>query len=210
VKKVTMRGDYMNKANLKKYLNRFLILLIGVYVIYSIYVHLDYRHYVNQSINRNYDNLSIISFTGNNLANRLEEFVHLTIEKEENSEVNSELYNNWRIVNEESKSIHSYLFAISTLHMGDEASDWDLLQYSLFRVDEFIHGMTNKFLEHHSYDISSEEKVKMEAIIAVYSTISEEIEEKELVDIEIILQSIKEPMLIIDDNYSGTLEGIGR
>jgi hypothetical protein len=202
-------GDYMNKANLKKYLNRILILLIAVFVIYSIYVHLEYRHYVNQSIDRNYDNLSIISFTGNNLANNLEDFVHLSIEKEENSEMKSELFDKWRIVNEESRSIHSYLFAISTLHMGDEASDWDLLQYSLFRVDEFIYGMTNKFLEHHSYAISSEEKEKMEAVITVFKTISEE-KDNELVDIEIILQSIKEPMLIIDDNYSGTLEGIGR
>jgi hypothetical protein len=202
-------GDYMNKEKLKKYLNRFLILLIGAFVIYSIYVQLEYRHYVNQSINRNYDNLSVISFTGNNLANRLEEFVHLTIEQEENSEVKSELYNNWRIVNGESRSIHSYLFAISSLHMGDEASDWDLLQYSLFRVDEFIYGMTNKFLEHQSYAISREEKEKMEAVITVFRTISEE-KENELVDVEIIIQSIKEPMLIIDDNYSATLEGIGR
>jgi hypothetical protein len=202
-------GDYMYKANFKKYLNRFLILLIGVFFIYSIYVQLEYRHYVSQSIDRNYDNLSIISVKGNNLANRLEEFVHLTIEKEENSGVKSELYNNWRIVNGESRSIHSYLFAISTIHMGDVSSDWDLLQYSLFRVDEFISGMTNKFLENHSYAISSEEKEIMEAVITVFRTISEE-KDNELVDIEVILQSIKEPMLIIDDNYSGTLERIGR
>lgn len=193
-------GDYMNKANLKKYLNRYFILLIGVFVIYSIYIHLEYRQYVNQSIDRNNDILSIISVKGNNLANRLEEFVAI----EENSEVKSELYNNWRIVNGESRSIHSYLFAISTIHMGDVASDWDLLQYSLFRVDEFISGMTNNFLEHQSYDISSEEKEKMEAVIIVFRTISKE------KGIEVILQSIKEPMLIIDDNYSGTLERIGR
>ncbi|OIJ20963.1 hypothetical protein BKP45_07640 [Anaerobacillus alkalidiazotrophicus] len=202
-------GDYMYKANLKKYLNRFLILLIGVFVIYSIYVQLEYKHYVNQSIDRNYDNLSIISVKGSNLANRLEKFVHLNIEKEENSDVKSDLYNNWRIVNGESRSIHSYLFAISTIHMGDASYDWDLLQYSLFRVDGFISGMTNKFLENHSYAISSEEKEKMEAVITVFRTISEE-KDNELVDIEDILQSIKEPMLIIDDNYSDTLERIGR
>ncbi|WP_245747409.1 hypothetical protein [Anaerobacillus alkalidiazotrophicus] len=199
----------MYKANLKKYLNRFLILLIGVFVIYSIYVQLEYKHYVNQSIDRNYDNLSIISVKGSNLANRLEKFVHLNIEKEENSDVKSDLYNNWRIVNGESRSIHSYLFAISTIHMGDASYDWDLLQYSLFRVDGFISGMTNKFLENHSYAISSEEKEKMEAVITVFRTISEE-KDNELVDIEDILQSIKEPMLIIDDNYSDTLERIGR
>lgn len=33
----------------------------------------------------------------------------------------------WRVVNGESKSIHSYLYAISTIHMGNAASDWDLL-----------------------------------------------------------------------------------
>ncbi|WP_449536403.1 hypothetical protein [Ferdinandcohnia sp. Marseille-Q9671] len=199
----------MDKANLKKYLNRFLILLMGVFVIYSMYVQLEYKHYVNQSIDRNYDNLSIISVKGSNLANRLKEFVHLTSEKEEKRDVKSDLYNNWRIVDGESRSIHSYLFAISTIHMGDASSYWDLLQYSLFRVDEFISGMTNKFLENHSYAISSEEKEKMEAVITVFSTIGEESDNK-LVDIEGILHSIREPMLIIDSNYSETLERIGR
>ncbi|RXJ04454.1 hypothetical protein DS745_03460 [Anaerobacillus alkaliphilus] len=199
----------MYKVNLKKYLNRFLILLIGVFIIYSIYIHLEYRHYINQSIDRNYDSLWSISVKGSNLANRLEEFVHLPIEKEEISEVKSELYNNWRIVNGESRSIHSDLFAMSPIHMGDASSDWGLLQYSLFRVDIFISGMTNKFLENHSYAMSSEEKEKMEAVITVFRTISEE-KENELGDIEDILQSIKEPMLIIDDNYSNILVRTGR
>ncbi|MGR3762981.1 hypothetical protein [Rossellomorea sp. NS-SX7] len=53
------------------------------------------------------------------MANRLKKFVGLTIEKEENTEVKSDLYNNWRIVNGESKSTHSYLFAISTMHIGE-------------------------------------------------------------------------------------------
>ncbi|WP_228547604.1 hypothetical protein [Filobacillus milosensis] len=142
------------------------------------------------------------------MANRLEEFVHLTIEQG-NSEVKRELYNNWRIVNGESKSIHSYLYAISTIHMGKAASDWDLLQYSLFRVDEFISGMTNKFLENHSYTISNDERDKMEAVITVFRTINKE-KSNELVDIKTILESIKEPMLIIDNNYSNILERIGK
>jgi hypothetical protein len=197
-------GGNMNKANLKKYLNRFFILLIGVYIIYSIYIHIEYRHFVKQSIDRNFDILSIISIKGDNLANRLEEFVAI----EDNIEVKSEYYNKWRIVNGESRNINSYLFAISTIQMGDESSDWDLLQYSLFRIDEFISGITNKFLEHQSYAISSEEKEKMDAVITVFRILSEEIDNKS--DIEIILQSIKESMLIIDANYSGTLEQLGR
>jgi hypothetical protein len=200
---------YMDKANLTKHINRFIIFIIGVYVIYSIYIHLEYRNYVKQSIVNNYDIFGIISFKGNNLTNRLEEFVQLSIEKEKNPEVRSKLYNNWRIINGETKDIYSYLFALSTKHMGDDASDWDLLQYSLFRVDNFISGLTNKFLEHHAYAISSEEREKLEAVITVFRTISEE-KDNELVDIQSILQSIKEPMIIIDDNYSDTLEGVGR
>lgn len=199
----------MNKANLKKNITRFLVLFIGVFIIYSIYIHLEYRQYINQSLDRNYQQLSLISVTGDNLANKLKEFVLLSIEQEEISDLKRELYNNWRIVNGESKSIFSYISAISTLHMGDEASDWSLLQYSLFRVDGFIYEMTNKFLEHHSYAISSEENEKMEAVITIYRTIGAEAE-NESVDLETILQSIKEPMLVIDDNYSGTLERIGR
>lgn len=202
-------GEYMSKTTSKKYFKKLLILLLVVFIIYSIYIHLEHRNYINQSIDRNYDHLWSISHKGSNLADRLEDFIQLPIEKEEMSEVKSELYNNWRVVNGESRSIHSHLFAISTLQMGGSASDWDLLRYSLFRVDEFLYFTTLKFLEHQSYVISSEEKEKMEAVIAVFRTISEE-NDNELVDIEIILQSIKEPMLIIDDNYSGTLERIGR
>ena len=203
------KDDNMNKLKLKKLLNRFLIVIVGVFVIYSIYVQLEYKHYVNQSVDTNYESLSIITVQGSNLAKRLGEFVDLTTEKEENNEVKNDLYDSWRIVNAENSSIHSYLFAISTIHMGDTATDWELLQYSLFRVNGFISGMTDKFLENHSYAISSEEKEKMDAVIRVFSTISEE-KGNELVDIGGILKSIKEPMLIIDDNYSNTLEHIGR
>lgn len=81
------KGDNMNKPKLKKLLNRFLIVIVGVFVIYSIYVQLEYKHYVNQSVDRNYESLSIITVQGSNLAKRLGEFVDLTTEKEENNEV---------------------------------------------------------------------------------------------------------------------------
>ncbi|MEF2248369.1 hypothetical protein [Paenibacillus sp. IITD108] len=143
------------------------------------------------------------------MANRLEKFVQLPIEKEEISVVKRGLYDNWRIVNGENKSIFFYLSVISTLHTGDEASDWSLLQYSLFRVDTFIYGMTNKFLEHNSYAISSEENEKMLAVITIYKTIRAQTENKSA-DLEIILQSIKEPMLVIDEYYPSILEQMGR
>lgn len=193
----------------KKNIVIFLILFVGVFIIYSIYIHIEYRHYISQSLDRNYQNLSTISVTGDNLANRLEKFVHLPIEQEEISEIKKELYNNWRIVNGESKSIYSYLSTISTLHMGDEASDWSLQLYSLYRVDSFIYGMTNKFLEHSSYAISGEENEKMLAVITIYKTIRAETDNKS-VDLKNILQSIKDPMLVIDENYPSILERMGR
>lgn len=193
----------------KKNIVIFLILFVGVFIIYSIYIHIEYRHYISQSLDRNYQYLSSISVIGDNLANRLEKFVQLPIEKEEISEVKRELYDNWRIVNGENKSIFFYLSVISTLHTGDEASDWSLLQYSLFRVDTFIYGMTNKFLEHNSYAISSEENEKMLAVITIYKTIRAQTENKSA-DLEIILQSIKEPMLVIDEYYPSILEQMGR
>ncbi|URN93002.1 MAG: hypothetical protein NAG76_14255 [Candidatus Pristimantibacillus lignocellulolyticus] len=199
----------MNKENLKKNITKLLVLFVGIFIIYSIYIHLEYRQYINQSKDRNYQYLSHISATGDNLANKLKEFIKLPIEQEENSELKREFYDNWRIVNGESKSIYSYISTISTLHMGDEAADWDLLQYSLIRVDSFIYGLTNKFLEHYSYATSSEENEKMEAVITIYRTIRAETE-NESVDLEIILQSIKEPMLVIDDNYPGILERMDR
>ncbi|WP_226669620.1 hypothetical protein [Metabacillus litoralis] len=66
--------------------------------------------------------------------------------------------------------------------MGDESSAWDLLQYSLFRVDKFSSAMTHKFLQNPSYFISSEEKEKMDSVITVNRTIDEE-KDNELVDL---------------------------
>lgn len=185
-----------------------LVVLVGAFIIYSIYIHFEYKRSIHQGQNHNAYYLSIISVHGKNLADRLEEFVdHSLIEDEAISEdVKEHLYNNWRIVNGESKSIYSFLGQFSTLHVkDDEASDWSLLRYSLLRIDGFIDSMTNKFLKQHSYAVNNEEKEKMEAVISIYRTIYEETE-KEDVNLKNILQSIKEPMLIIDDLYLNTLE----
>ncbi|WP_058308204.1 hypothetical protein [Gracilibacillus massiliensis] len=121
----------------------------------------------------------------------------------------SELNNTWKVINAESKSIHSYLYTISTMHTEEEASDWDLLQFSLFRVDDFIAGKTNQFLGDRSYPITTQEKEKMKAIISIYRTISEQTKQNPI-NLENILQSIKEEMLVIYDNYPGILERMGR
>lgn len=199
----------MNKENIKKNTTRILLVLIGVFIVYSLYINFQYRDYAKQSVDRNYKNLHSISIYGTNLADRLEEFVHLSTEKEGNGDNNSEMFNAWKIVNGESKSIYSSLAAMSTRHMGDESSAWNLLIYSLYRVDGFIFGMTNHFLENHSYAVSSEDKEKMVAVIQVYSILNEEAEH-EPVNVEKILQAIKEPMLVLDDHYQNALDLSGR
>ncbi|MCS0655283.1 hypothetical protein [Cytobacillus firmus] len=197
----------MKKRNTKKYLKRIIITLLLSYFVYSTFINLGYRNHIKQSQERNYQHLQAISAIGDNLAHSLEEFTRIPIEQED--ERNAELFDTWRVVSSESRSIYSYLSRMSTLHMEDEIDDWNLLQYSLFRVDMFIDGMTIKFLENRSYRISDEEKEKMDAVISVYRNVSKEAE-KEPVDIERLLESIQEPMLIIDNYYSDALEKTDR
>ncbi|KAA0548504.1 hypothetical protein FZW96_08000 [Bacillus sp. BGMRC 2118] len=199
----------MDSTNGKKYLKRMLILIMGVYVIYSLNVQIKYNSYVNTTVNTNYDRLSIITNNGDALANRLEEFVKLTSEKEENNELNSALYDNWRLVDGASRSIQSYALTISTKHPREESYEWKIIQYSLLRVDQFIEGKTHKFLENHSYAISSEEKEKMEAVITVFRAFSEE-KNNEFGDLNNIVEAIKEPMSLIDENYLGITEEMAR
>jgi hypothetical protein len=199
------KGDLMKKTNAKKYFKRMLFILLVSAFVYSIYINLGYRHFIKQSQERNYAHLRSIAAVGDNSAHWLEEFVQIPIEKED--EWKDELYNSWRVVNGESRSINSYLSAMSVFDMGEDAPDWNLLQYSLFRVDGFINGMTDKFLENQSYRMSKEETERIEAVITVYSSVSEELE-KESVNVERLLESIKEPMLVIDDYYADALEKV--
>ena len=127
---------------------------------------------MKQSQERNDAHLRFIASVGDNSAHWLEEFVQIPIEKED--EWKDELYNSWRVVNGESRSINS---------------------------------MTDKFLENQSYRMSKEETERMEAVITVYRSFSEELE-KESVNIERLLESIKEPMLVIDDYYADALEKV--
>ncbi|WP_394582118.1 hypothetical protein [Cytobacillus firmus] len=193
----------MKKRNTKKYLKRIIVTLLFSYFVYSTFINLDYRNHMKQSQEQNYQHLRTISAIGDNLAERLGDFTQIPIEQADEKE--AELFDSWRVVSSESRSIYSYLSSMSTLRMEDEIDDWNLLQYSLFRVDMFIDGMTIRFLENRSYRISDEEKEKMDAVISVYRNVSKEAE-KESVNIERLLESIQEPMLIIDNYYSDALE----
>lgn len=197
----------MKKRNMKKYLKRMLITLLVSYFIYSIFINLGYRNHIKQSQEKNYEHLRTISVIGDNLAHRLEIFMQIPIEQED--EKKDQLFDSWRVVRGESRSIKSYLSSMYTIHMEDKIKEWNLLQYSLFHADMFLDDMTNKFLKNKSYRISDEDKEKMEAVISVYRNVSKEAEQ-ESVDIERLLESIQEPMLVIDNYYSDALEKTDR
>lgn len=200
----------MKKSNFKKIATRIFMLLITAFIIYSIYIQIQYRQHINSSLDRNYTLISHISDNGKNVADNLNEFVQLTNEHEAiNEDIKKELFNNWKIVMGESKVIFNNVSSISLLHTGDNKADWSLLQYSLFGIDFFIFEMTNKFLENQSYEISNEEEEKLEAVITIYRTLHLESENKSF-NLDNILQSINEPMKIIDDNYEIALKQLGR
>ena len=75
------------------------------------------------------------------------------------------------------------------------------------RESRSINSMTDKFLENQSYRLSKEEAESMEAVITDYRSVSEELK-KESVNIERLMESIKEPMLVIDDYYADALEKV--
>lgn len=193
----------MKKRDLKKYLKRMILMLLVFYCVYSIFINLGYRNHIKQSQGKNYEHVRTISVIGDNLAHRLEEFMQIPIEQED--EMQEQLFDTWRVVRGESSSIKSYLSGMYTIHMEDKIEEWNLLQYSLSHADMFLDDMTNKFLKNKSYRISDEEKEKMEAVISVYRNVSKEAEQ-ESVDIESLLESIQEPMLVIDNYYSEALQ----
>src|SRR5690606_8738935 len=96
----------------------------------------------------------------------------------------------------------------SPQYMGKMEPQWSLLQYSLLRVDEFIYGLTIKFMEQGSHSINHEETEKLKAVATVYKEIREEVK-KQSDHPELIINSLIEQMKIIDDHYSTSLERIG-
>lgn len=89
--------------------------------------------------------------------------------------------------------------------MGELAPKWSLLQYSLFRVDVLLDVLTMKFLEQGSYVVDAEEMEKLQAAVTIYKTIHEEMEKKSDHP-ELVIDELKELMLLIDPNYKHALE----
>lgn len=93
--------------------------------------------------------------------------------------------------------------------MKEQKSEWELLQYSLLRIDGFLNSLNNKFLEQGSYALNKEEIEQLKAVSTIYKRIYEEVK-KESDNPALIIDSLSKEMMIIDPYYSGTLEMINK
>jgi hypothetical protein len=68
-----------------------------------------------------------------------------------------------------------------------------------------LHAMNMKFLEQGSYALNAEDMGKLQAAVAIYKRIREEIE-KESGHPELVIDELTELMFLIDPSYSYALE----
>lgn len=181
-----------------------LILILVISLMFNFYSYYNHYFYINQQQSQNQSDLSTISVIGKNLAERLEEFLSYSHESDK-----KELFNAWRIVIGENHSIHFTLAGISPHSMKEQKSEWELLQYSLLRIDGFLNSLNNKFLEQGSYALNKEEIEQLKAVSTIYKRIYEEVK-KESDNPALIIDSLSKEMMIIDPYYSGTLEMINK
>ena len=193
---------------MKPKMRNLLVLLLVASITYNFYMFYDNKHSIKQEQRRNQSGLGFISVLGKNIAGRLEEFLDHShgVENEESREI---MYNSWRIVQGESRSVSTELSIMSPRYMGELEPKWSLLQYSLIRIDQFIYVLNLKFLEQRSYSINDEETEKLKAVITVYTKINEEVN-KENYNSVLVIDSLTEQMKIIDEYYAMTLERVNQ
>jgi hypothetical protein len=195
----------MRKVKKPKIRNLLLLLLV-ISITYNFYMHHKYNQNIHQKQSQNQTDLWAISVSGENLAERLEDFLNYS-HGVDNEEVQGQLVNSWRIVLGESRSILFSLGRVDPQYMEELEPKWSLLQYSLLRIDDFLHSLNIKFLEQSSYSINNEETEKLKSIVTVYRKIHAEVK-NESDNPELVIDSLTEQMMIIDNNYSATLERI--
>lgn len=194
----------MGKLSLRKSIISVLILFIVAFMIYNVYILGEYKQIISHSEAQKYDHVTDIATVSKNLANRLEQFIELANEASEEQNIDSvhgELFDHWRVVTGEVKHIGSFVTSISASHRKNDIRDWSLFTYSLNRIDQLIHGMTDQFLEHRSFALQNGQIEKLNAVISVYNTI----QAHEPTQLASILQAIEAPMKVIDHHYAGVL-----
>jgi len=168
---------------------------------------IENKHDLNQKRELNVRDLKTISDIGENLSTRLDQFLNYRngIEVQDQKELHLLLTDSWRVVLGESINIRDYLARISPYHMKSLESKWSLLQFSLFRTNDFLRHLNIKFLEQGSYDLTDEEIDQLRAVVEVYRKIYEEVESESISPV-LVIDELTEQMMMIDPNYALVLE----
>jgi len=169
--------------------------------LYLLFIKQDVDH---QMQNQNQSHLRSISVYGENLIENAEIFIRHS-ESEQTGDIREMLFDSWRVVAGEQRSIQLHLVSIQPRYMGELEPKWNLLQYSLFRVDMLLQALTMKFLEQGSYAVDAKELEKLQAVVTIYKKIHEEVE-KASDHPELVIDELTELMLLIDPHYSSVLE----
>jgi len=106
----------------------------------------------------------------------------------------------------ESNNIGFHLGRMSPHNMDNMEPMWSLLQYSLLRVNALLLAINFDFLERGSYSLSMEEKEKLEAVVAIYRSIRKDVDDYDDPQLELIMESLTEHMIMIDPHYEEARE----
>ena len=191
------------KPKLKNLLALLLIVSIAANL-YLLFIKQDFDH---QMLNQNQSHLRSISVYAENLVDNAETFI-LHSKSEQTENVREMLFDSWRVVVGEQRSISHHLVSIQPRYMGELEPKWSLIQYSLFRVDMLLHSLTLKFLEQGSYTVDAEELKKLKAAVTIFKKIYEAVE-RASDHPELVIDELTELMLLIDPHYSFALKNLG-
>ncbi|WP_079477591.1 hypothetical protein [Halobacillus salinus] len=195
----------MKRSRAYSLLKKGLPFLTIVFLVYGIYVHMQYQQLHNRLHDPNQDRLGMVIHISENLTANLEEFIKLQNYRDQ-PKVKEDMDQAWRMVMGQKESIDSNLNGM-IVGQTDEQSNLNLLRHSLVNVNRTLIHMTEKFLEQQSYALKQEEKQKLIAVLNVYERM-QEYRYDEVIHVYQLLQSIKGPIHQLDPHTADMLKEV--
>lgn len=184
--------------------NKVLIFLLVVSLAYNLSAISQRNNQTENVQRRNHTDLWVVATGGNNIAKHLQNL--LSVEPDLSFE---ELVDSWRIILGESQSNSFHRARFDPHVMGDLSNRWNLWQAGLSRIDGLLLELNTSFLQQGSYDLNDEQRMKLEAVVAIYSSLFREYEE-DREHPELVIDELHQQMTIIDpDTYPHMLEMLG-
>lgn len=186
-------------------LTKIIIFLLVFSMLMNVFQYNKHSQYIRQVQANNSRYMWSISVTAENIADSLDKFVGYAAENNDEKKDIKTMTSTWRVVLGESNSIKFYLGQLSPQYMGALAEEWVHLQYVLLRAETPVNDLNIKFLERSSYSLNLEERKVLETVATIYRRISEGVDRVEYPVINInpgLIDSLTEPMMIVDPHYS--------